>query len=185
MRQDRAPDHDAARTRQMPKPPSDPTPTGDDGPVLIAYDGSDPARHAIAQAGRLFAGRPARVVTAWSSMRDAARAGRAALPADVIAEAIRNLDAVAEQNATALAEEGAAAARDAGLDATAESVRGDPSVPASLIRLADEHRSPAVVMGSRGRSALKSALLGSVSNTVVQHSRRPVMIVHPPGDEQP
>jgi nucleotide-binding universal stress UspA family protein len=40
-------------------------------------------------------------------------------------------------------------------------------------------------MGSRGRSALKSALLGSVSNTVVQHSRRPVMIVHPPGDEQP
>ena len=169
----------------MPTPPdSAPTPPSEDGPVLIAFDGSAPARYAIEQAARLFPGRAARVVTAWSSTRDMARAGHAALPKDVIAEAIRNLDAVAEHNAAALAEEGAEAARAAGLDAAAETVCAHPSISAGLIRLADEHRAPALVMGSRGRSALKTALLGSVSSAVVHHSRRPVVIVHPPAEAE-
>ena len=34
-------------------------------PVLIAYDGSDPAKQAISAAAELFAGRSAYVVTVW------------------------------------------------------------------------------------------------------------------------
>ena len=51
-----------------------------DAAILIAYDGSEPARNAIEHAGRLFPVAPAVVATVWTSMREALRAARAALP---------------------------------------------------------------------------------------------------------
>ena len=36
-----------------------------DGPLLLCYDGSGEATHAIERAGALFAGRRALVVTVW------------------------------------------------------------------------------------------------------------------------
>ena len=36
-----------------------------DAPILIAYDGSDPARHCIDEAARLFGSRRVVVITAW------------------------------------------------------------------------------------------------------------------------
>src|SRR3954447_16120781 len=38
-----------------------------DGPVVIAYDGSEPARNAIEVTGRLLSGRAAIVVHVWES----------------------------------------------------------------------------------------------------------------------
>ena len=47
------------------------------------------------------------------------------------------------------------------------------------------HEQQALAVGSRGRSGLRSALLGSVSNAVVHHCRRPVIVVHPDAEESP
>jgi nucleotide-binding universal stress UspA family protein len=73
-------------------------------------------------------------------------------------------------------------AGEAGLDASLLAVRAEPSVWASVVHLADERDARAVVVGSRGLSGLRSALLASVSNAVVHHCRRPVVLVHPDSD---
>ena len=49
-----------------------------------------------------------------------------------------------------------------------------------LAELADEEEAELIVVGSRGRGALKAAFLGSVSYNLVGVSRSPVLIV-PPG----
>jgi nucleotide-binding universal stress UspA family protein len=147
--------------------------------VLIAYDGSEPARNAIDRAATLFAGRTATVLTVWRSVREVSSAARAALPDGVINDAVRNLDRASEADAAAIAREGAERARTAGLDAEPLTCPADPSVWAAIVAVADEQRVAVVVVGSRGMSGVRSAVLGSVSNALVQHCRQPVVVVHP------
>jgi nucleotide-binding universal stress UspA family protein len=146
--------------------------------VLIGYDGSAHADHAIDEAARLFPGANALVMTAWRSVRDVAHAGRAALPEDVVEKATTEMDEVAEAAAKATAQAGAERAHAAGLNASPQVACVEGSVAEAILKAADEHDVMTVVLGSRGRSGFRSALLGSVSNTVVQHSAKPVVVVH-------
>jgi nucleotide-binding universal stress UspA family protein len=148
-----------------------------DQPILIAYDGSAGAGRAIDAAAHLFPGKRAVVVKVWYPTAAATPASLIAIPAAVAAKAQEQLDTESEQQAVATATDGAEAAKRAGLDASGIGLRCQSQAWATICNTADEHDAAAVVLGSRGLSPVKSALLGSVSNGVVHHCSRPVVVV--------
>ncbi len=58
-----------------------------------------------------------------------------------------------------------------------EVAKGDPAH--TIIEIAERYGCELIVMGARGASALRSAMMGSVSNEVLHASTVPVMIVKP------
>jgi nucleotide-binding universal stress UspA family protein len=114
------------------------------------------------------------------SVRAVAGAGRVALPQAVIEKATTELDSAAKVTAEGTAQAGADRARAAGLNARPEVIRAEVGVAQAILRAAEEPAVISVVVGSRGLSGFRSALLGSVSNAVVQHSAKPVVVVHDP-----
>jgi nucleotide-binding universal stress UspA family protein len=52
---------------------------------------------------------------------------------------------------------------------------GDPAM--EILRYTEEHPESHVVMGRRGLSAMRSLLLGSVSDKVIRHAASPVTVV--------
>jgi nucleotide-binding universal stress UspA family protein len=153
--------------------------TSDTGrPVLIAYDGSDQAKGAIAEAGRVLGGRRRAVVLTVrepiESYDFAGLGGATTLdPATVSA-----MQESAQNEATVVAEEGAALAREAGFLAEAR-VEVGPTPWQEIVAVGDQLDADAIVIGSRGRTGLTKVLLGSVASAVAQHSGRSVLIVHP------
>lgn len=69
--------------------------------------------------------------------------------------------------------------REAGIDAIEVLVTGDPAH--ALLDLIESEGCDAVVMGSHGGGALRSALQGSVSQALVHNSPVPVTLVKPAG----
>ena len=145
-----------------------------DGPLLLCYDGSGPARHAIERAGALFPGRHALVTTVWQTpeLGSLAWAGATATM-DTFVETDRS----AAEHAGRLAEEGARIAEDAGLKAGSAAVEATGSVPRTILELADRHDAATIVMGSRGAGGRHAKLLGSVSSAVAHHAARPSLVV--------
>jgi nucleotide-binding universal stress UspA family protein len=172
-----------------------PASAGPDGPVLICYDASEGARHAVIRAGEVLGGGAATVLTVWESVGSAVLAhpppgaGRIAKEArEISEEVIEELDSHVAERAAIIAAEGAELAGAAGvapsplarraLARLAE--RAEATIWQAVVDCADEHAAAVVVLGSRGRSGVSSALLGSVSHGVLHHSRRPVLIVPSP-----
>jgi nucleotide-binding universal stress UspA family protein len=145
--------------------------TGGSGPVVFAYDGSELAKHAIEEAGRLLeAGSEALVVTVWQPF-DVGFLPSAGLQFD--AAQIAEVRAAAAQTAA----EGAALANAAGFHAQSAEIETSPTWK-GIDELADEHDARLVVLGSHGRSGLAGVVVGSVAGAVAAHSRRSVLIVH-------
>ena len=151
-------------------------PNGPAGPLVVAYDGSEHARRAIAEAGRLMPGRAAIVQTVWTSYAAVASAGRIGMPAALNAASVEAIDREIRERAQHTADEGTRLAAAAGLQPTAALVQANRNVCHMLLESARERNAAAIVAGSRGRSALAEILLGSVSAGLVQHSPIPVLI---------
>ena len=144
-------------------------------PILLCYDGSPGARHAIEKAGVLFPGHEVVVLHVWSpiALVLSRYGGVMTAPPTFDDQEIR-------QAASQIADQGAAAARAAGLVATSDITETSyEGIAHEILAVADRHHASLIVLGARGLSAFKSMLLGSVSHSVAQHAHRPVLIVPP------
>jgi nucleotide-binding universal stress UspA family protein len=145
-------------------------------PLILCYDGSHDAKHAIQRACELLQPRCALVLTVW-------------LPTPTLGPGLgttntvnfAELDRAAAEAAACIAEEGVRIARDAGLEAEPLTVKGIAPVWHTIVETADRHDAAAIVMGSRGLTAFRAMLLGSVSGGVVHHAGRPTLVIHRPG----
>jgi nucleotide-binding universal stress UspA family protein len=149
-----------------------------DGPVLFAYDGSDGARRAIAEGAARLSARDGIVVSVWRSHERSAGLGRIAVPDSITREAIARLDAESQAAAAAVAAEGVERLAAAGWSAEAVTRSTTTNIWAAVLGVAREHEVATIVVGSRGLSGLKSAVLGSVSSGVLAHSDVPVLLVN-------
>jgi nucleotide-binding universal stress UspA family protein len=156
--------------------------TDSDAPLLIAYDGSETAKHAVREAGRLFGSRAALVVTVWepglayeSSMPTA---GLEMPPVPVDVQGAREVEQELHENARRTAQEGATLAQSAGLEAEGLAVADEVHVADAIVSLAREREVPAIVVGSRGLKGLRARLEGSTSSAVLRHAPCPVLVVH-------
>jgi nucleotide-binding universal stress UspA family protein len=139
--------------------------------VLVGYDGSESADQAVALVAGLAwpAGSEVLIVTACGSIFATYAFGEVV---DAVSlQAI--FDAQQEE-----AERTAAAARQRiarpGLNVTSEVAFGRPA--SAILEVADRFHPDLLVVGSRGLGPLTSALLGSVSEELVDHARCPVLV---------
>jgi nucleotide-binding universal stress UspA family protein len=142
--------------------------------ILVAIDGSPDADEALKQAIDLAESEHARLtlfsslVTPTPAAYIGAGGGMAAtIAADAEAETEAILRTAVEQVPNHV---------------SVSSVLSSAAVRPALIRQIEEGAHDLVVMGSRGRGALRSVLLGSVSHYVLHHSPVPVLIVHSDSD---
>jgi nucleotide-binding universal stress UspA family protein/MFS family permease len=141
------------------------------GPVLLAYDGSDLASAAIAEAGhQLPARRQALVVTVWR-----------AFSVGFVPEPGAQFDAACaddvRQAAEQTAQHGAALAEAAGFRAQAVAVEGTPAWK-GIVTAADDHAASLIVLGAHRHAGLGGLVAGSISGDVASRSHSPVLVVH-------
>jgi nucleotide-binding universal stress UspA family protein len=166
----------------QPTPDRAPTfaaPKGSATRVLVATDGSDASVEAARVATRLFPDGEFLLVTVIGEQEDPmADAGGFEGPAmdEDEARAEHRADVVDAQGALANTAHafGTSAVHQRVLEHQGEG-RG-----AKLCSAAVDEDADVVVVGSHGHGVLADALLGSISNYVVHHSARPVLVVRTP-----
>ena len=148
------------------------------GPVLDGFDGSDGAREALRFAATHLAARHIIVSHAWRSpVRHSVRGQTLAHSGvDTFEDFAATMDQIWREVAEEIADDGAAFGRELGLAA-------DPLVPESgrgewqaLLKAAETSRAAVLLVGSRGRGAVASTILGSVASALVHAAAMPVLM---------
>lgn len=117
------------------------------GPVVVGWDGSTGAETALATASSLFSERDLLLV--WTD----------------------------DDTAPAPAADGSKGQRIVRVEAGRGHGLPAKAISDALIATAREHNAALIVVGSRGRSAVREIVLGSVAMATVHHAERPVMVV--------
>jgi nucleotide-binding universal stress UspA family protein len=152
--------------------------------ILLPYDGSADAQAAIDRVAQLAPGAEATVLTVWIPFLNVlAGAGTGmgmGLTASYGFTESAQIDKDSRDAATATAAEGAQRATAAGLVCTPLAQTHDGDVANTILAVAADLDADVIAMGTRGLSAVKAFMLGSVSHAVVQHADRAVLVVPSP-----
>jgi nucleotide-binding universal stress UspA family protein len=133
--------------------------------ILVAWDGSEHAKRALGEAVDLARTQDARLTLLTVA------APLHVWPGYVPPISEADLISAAE---TILAEGEALVPE--GIPVSGRTASGDPGM--ELLKRAKAAGHDLIVMGSRGRGAVRSAVLGSVSHSVLNHTTVPVLIIH-------
>lgn len=137
--------------------------------IMVPVDGSEPALDAVGHALRLRQeGLNATFLLA--TVQEPTFLYEMVLPPN--AEVLERVTGAVGSRALAGAE---ALFEAAGVPYEREIGSGEPA--ATLVEMAERHGCAAIIMGARGLGALRSTLLGSVSQGVLQTSKVPVTVV--------
>lgn len=151
----------------------------DDAPVVFAYDASITADHALTTAAAVLRPRPAIVATVWQPASAIVGAALLAIPDEIARQGADRLDDAARQHADEQAGDAAALLAGCGWRSEPVAIESARSVPAAIVAAADERGAAVIVTGTRGRSRVTAALLGSSAEGVLRHADRPVLLVPP------
>ena len=159
----------------------------DNGPTLIAFDGSRAARQAVAAAAALLKPRATLVLTVWEvALVHAAVAPPpdVAMTAAVDPSTLLTFDEALRSHAERVSNDGAELARSLGLAAEPLAMADLGDVPRTIVEAAREHKAATIVVGSRGLSGLRARLEGSTSKGVLKHAPCPVVVVDEAAGEE-
>jgi nucleotide-binding universal stress UspA family protein len=141
--------------------------TNDERPILLCYDCTDSARHAIKVAGALFHGRAAVVLYIYN-------------PATIMStmpEGTTCTDQTLREGALKLVDEGVRIATEAGFDAVPEAaVSSHQGTDRAILDAAAQYNAGLIVLGSRLHSSFPFPP-GSVAYGVAQHTFLPILLV--------
>jgi nucleotide-binding universal stress UspA family protein len=159
------------------------SPADPPSPVLIGYDGTQAAEHALREAAGLLGGRPALVVVVWNAglafeLIELPTSSVGLPPAPLDLRTAMEVDQSLYEAAQRAAERAAELARTLGLEAEPLVVAEDPETPVAetLLRIARERDAQVIVVGAH----LHGGILGSTSRTVIREARCPVLVVREP-----
>ena len=140
--------------------------------ILLATDGSENARLAADAALDLATRLGSELRVTYVEPMPERHGGPARFAVDLPPKLVASVEEEAE---TKLAEQLGKMGEGRGEVARAHARVGTPS--AEIVALAEELEAGLVVVGSRGLGAVRRALMGSVSDSVVRHAHCPVLVV--------
>lgn len=134
--------------------------------ILVALDGSTHSQRSFEYAQDLTLKYSAQLVLVHAF---------GPIPRELGSPIIEQIEAHAVEEGKHIVERAQAQLANMNLNVTTEILEG-PAAEA-ILRVADTYTCDLIVLGSRGLGTFEGLLLGSVSNTVLQHAKIPVLIV--------
>jgi nucleotide-binding universal stress UspA family protein len=143
--------------------------------LLLCYDGSDHAKHAIEVAGRLFPGATVQVVNFWEPLEHIVTRYAALSP--YLGDNIDDADNSAKEQSSSLAKEGAKLATDAGLKTSSHAAPIETALWEAVVKAAEAGHADLIVTGTRGLHGARELLIGTLSHALLQHGSIPLLAI--------